>query len=84
MYCLKAKLKLSLKPMVEKYKYGKARLMTMLEDSEDPAMRSIHSQLRTGRKWKIDKADNQAKEGLKMKEVMVSLRLEGKDWNQGE
>ncbi|GFN78162.1 reverse transcriptase [Plakobranchus ocellatus] len=50
----------------------------MLEDSEDPAVRSLQSQLRTGSKWKIDKAVNQAQDGLKMKELLVSLRLEGR------
>ncbi|GFO05652.1 reverse transcriptase [Plakobranchus ocellatus] len=42
----------------------------MLENSEDRAVRSIQPQLRTGRKWKDDKAVNQTKDGLKMKEVI--------------
>ncbi|GFN94269.1 reverse transcriptase [Plakobranchus ocellatus] len=41
MICRKAKLRLPLKSIVEDYKYGKATLMTMFEDSEDPAVRSI-------------------------------------------
>ncbi|GFO09936.1 hypothetical protein PoB_003644100 [Plakobranchus ocellatus] len=36
----------------------------MLEDPEDTALRSIQPQIRTGRKWKIDEAVHQAKEGL--------------------
>ncbi|GFO26851.1 polyprotein [Plakobranchus ocellatus] len=66
-----------LKSIIEEYRCGKARLMTMLEDLEDPAVRSIQPQLRTGRKWKVDKTVNQAKEGLKMKEV-IGLALTGR------
>ncbi|GFN82623.1 reverse transcriptase [Plakobranchus ocellatus] len=59
MYCRKAKLRLPLKSIVEEYKFGKARLMVMLEDSDEPAVRSIQPQLKGGRKWKVDKAVNQ-------------------------
>ena len=38
MYCRKAKLKLPLKSIVEEYKYGKARLLPMLKDFEDPVI----------------------------------------------
>ncbi|GFO35031.1 reverse transcriptase [Plakobranchus ocellatus] len=62
MYCRKAKLRLPLKSIVEEYTCGKARLMTMFEDSEeDPAVTSIQPQLRSFRKWKVHEADNQAK-----------------------
>ncbi|GFO11360.1 polyprotein [Plakobranchus ocellatus] len=84
MYCRKAKLRLPLKSIVQDYKSGKARLVTMLEDAEDLTVRSIQRQLRTGRKWNVNKAVNWAKEGLKMKGVLVSLTLEGKDWDQEE
>ncbi|GFO11196.1 reverse transcriptase [Plakobranchus ocellatus] len=56
MSCRKAKQRQPLKSIVEEYKCGKARLMTMLEDSEDPAVRSILPQLRTGKEWKVDEA----------------------------
>ncbi|GFN91758.1 reverse transcriptase [Plakobranchus ocellatus] len=46
----------------------------MPEDSEDPAMRSLQPQLRSGRKWKVDEAVNQAKGGLKMKENQLLIR----------
>ncbi|GFO31537.1 reverse transcriptase [Plakobranchus ocellatus] len=36
MYCQKAKLKLLMKSILEEYKCGKARLLTMLEESDDP------------------------------------------------
>ncbi|GFN81504.1 polyprotein [Plakobranchus ocellatus] len=78
MNCRKAKLRLPLQSIVEEYKCGKVRLMTMLEDSEDPAVRSIQPQLRSGRKWKVDKAVNQAKESLKVKEVIGFTQTEKK------
>ncbi|KAK3779422.1 hypothetical protein RRG08_015823 [Elysia crispata] len=40
MYCRKAKLRLSVKSILEEYKCGKARLLSMLEDSEDPVVKS--------------------------------------------
>ena len=43
---------------------GKARLMTMLEDSEDRVVRSIQPKLKTGRKWKVQEAVKTAKESL--------------------
>ncbi|GFO47348.1 polyprotein [Plakobranchus ocellatus] len=86
MCCRKSKLRLPLKSIVEEYKCGKAKLMTMLEDSKVPAVRSIQPQLRTGRKWKGDKAINQAKERLKMKEARAPVfTSEGgtKSWCRG-
>ncbi|GFO15784.1 reverse transcriptase [Plakobranchus ocellatus] len=55
-YCRTAKLRvrLSLKSIVQEYKCRKTRLISMLEDSVEPAVRSIQPQLRTGRKWNID------------------------------
>ncbi|GFN92425.1 reverse transcriptase [Plakobranchus ocellatus] len=45
MYNRKAKLRLNLKSILAEYKCGRARLMTMGEDSEDLAVRSIQSPL---------------------------------------
>ncbi|GFO45239.1 reverse transcriptase [Plakobranchus ocellatus] len=49
----------------------KSWTMTMLEASEDRTgrVRTIQPHLRTGRKWNVDEAFNQAKEGLKRKEA---------------
>ncbi|GFN82449.1 reverse transcriptase [Plakobranchus ocellatus] len=80
MHSRKAKLKLSLKSIVEEYKCGKARLMTMLEDSEDPAVRSIQPQRRTGGKWNIDKTVDQTKEGLKMKDNWAHSNWKERTW----
>ncbi|GFN81362.1 hypothetical protein PoB_000786800 [Plakobranchus ocellatus] len=50
MYCRKAKLRLPLKSIVEEYKCRKAGLMTMLDDSEDPADSSPTGDARCGSK----------------------------------
>ncbi|GFN84934.1 reverse transcriptase [Plakobranchus ocellatus] len=52
MYCRKAKLKLLMKSNLEEYKCGKARLLTMLEESDDPVVKTVQPSLKTGRKWK--------------------------------
>ncbi|GFO47088.1 reverse transcriptase [Plakobranchus ocellatus] len=70
MYCLKAKLKLPMKSILEDYKSGKARLLTMLEESDDPVVKTVQPSLKTGRKWKVTEAVDEAKECLKMKEVI--------------
>ncbi|GFN80341.1 reverse transcriptase [Plakobranchus ocellatus] len=70
MYCRKAKLKLPMKSILEEYKCGKARLLTMLEESDDPVVKTVQPSLKTGRKWKVTKAVDEAKECLKMKEVI--------------
>ncbi|GFO13637.1 polyprotein [Plakobranchus ocellatus] len=70
MYCQKAKLKLPMKSILEEYKCGKARLLTMLEESDDPVVKTVQPPLKTGRKWKVTEAVDEAKEYLKMKEVI--------------
>ena len=56
MYCRKAKLRLPLKSILEEYKCGKARLLSMLEDSEDPIVKTVQPTIKTGRKWKVVEA----------------------------
>ncbi|GFO24305.1 reverse transcriptase [Plakobranchus ocellatus] len=70
MYCRKAKLKLPMKSILEEFKCGKARLHTMLEESDDPVVKTVQPSLKTGRKWKVTEAVDEAKECLKRKEVI--------------
>ncbi|GFO09141.1 reverse transcriptase [Plakobranchus ocellatus] len=67
MYCRKAKLKLPMKSILEEYKCGKARLLTMSEESGDRVVKTIQPSLKTGRKWKVTEAVDEAKECLKLK-----------------
>merc|ERR1712101_61608 len=70
LYSRQAKLRLPLKSVLEEYKAGKARLLSMLEDSADPVVKEANVKLKTGRKWKVDKAVEDAKESLKLKEIL--------------
>ncbi|GFO30079.1 polyprotein [Plakobranchus ocellatus] len=60
MYCQKAKLKLPMKSILEEYKCGKARLLTMLEESDDPVVKNVLPFLKSGRKWKVTEAVDEA------------------------
>ena len=50
----------------------------MLEDSEDPVVKTVQPTIRTGRKWKVVEAVDEAKECLKIKEVIGKLKLTAK------
>ena len=39
----------------------------MLEDSEDPVVKTVQPAIKTGKKWKVVEAVDQAKESLKIK-----------------
>ena len=64
--CRKAKLRLPLKSILEEYKCGKARLLSILEHS---VVNTVQPTIKTGRKWKVEAID-EAKECLKIKEVI--------------
>ncbi|GFN76057.1 reverse transcriptase [Plakobranchus ocellatus] len=48
--CRKPKLKLPMKSILEEYKCGKARILTMLEEYDDPVVKTVQPSLKTGRK----------------------------------
>ncbi|GFN98800.1 polyprotein [Plakobranchus ocellatus] len=62
----KAKLKFPLISILEEYKCGKARLLIMLEESDDPVVKTVQPSLKTGRKRKVTEAVDEAKECLKI------------------
>ncbi|GFN92420.1 reverse transcriptase [Plakobranchus ocellatus] len=70
MYCRKAKLKLPVKYILEEYKCGTASILITLEESDDPEVKIVQPSLKTGRKWKVTEAVDEAKECLKMKELI--------------
>ena len=78
MCCRRAKLKLPLKFNVEQYRCGKTRLLSMLEHSEDPVVKTAQPTIKTGRKWKVVKATDQAKECLKIKEEIGQTQADRK------
>ena len=63
---------------MEEYKCGKARLLSMLEDSEDPIVKTVQPTIKTGRKWKVVEAVDKAKESLKIKEVIGQTQTDRK------
>ncbi|KAK3744150.1 hypothetical protein RRG08_064177 [Elysia crispata] len=69
-YCRKAMLRLPLKSILEEYKCGKARLFSMLEDSEDKVVKTVQPTRKTGRKSKVVEAVDEAKGCLKIREVI--------------
>ncbi|GFO24435.1 reverse transcriptase [Plakobranchus ocellatus] len=58
---------------LEEYKCGKARLLTMLKESDDPVVKTVQPSLKTGRKWKVTEAVDEAKECLKIKRSVYDL-----------
>ena len=46
---------------------AKALSISMLEDSEDPVVKTVQPTIKTGRKWKVVEAVDEAKECLKIK-----------------
>ncbi|KAK3791550.1 hypothetical protein RRG08_002907 [Elysia crispata] len=77
MYCSKAKLRRPLKSILEEYKCGNARLLSMLEDSEDPLVKTVQPTIKTGRKWKVEAVDD-AIECHKIKEMVGQTQTDSK------
>ena len=50
----------------------------MLEDSEDPVVKTVQPTIKTGRKWKVVEAVHEAKECLKIKEVIGQTQTDRK------
>ncbi|GFR61990.1 reverse transcriptase [Elysia marginata] len=67
-----------MKSVLEEYKCGKVRLVTMLEDSDDPVVKTVQPSFKTDRKWKVTEAIDEANECLKMKEVIGQTQTDRK------
>ena len=50
----------------------------MLEDSEDPVVKTVQPTIKTGRKWKVVDAVDEAKECLNIKEVIRQTETDPK------
>ncbi|GFS16736.1 polyprotein [Elysia marginata] len=50
----------------------------MLEESDDSMVKTVQPSIKTGRKWKVEKAIDKAKECLKMKEVIGQTQIDRK------
>ena len=78
MYFRKAKLRFPLKSILEEYKCDKARLLSISKDFEDSVVKTIQSTIKAGRKWKIVETVDEAKECLKIKEVIGQTQTDRK------
>ena len=70
LYIKSARLRLLLKAITEEYKVGKVRLQMMLTYSKDTSVSSTATNLKSGRKWKVSQATEQAIEAAKFKKVL--------------
>ena len=50
----------------------------MIEDSEDPVVKTVQPTIKTGRKWKVVETVDEAKECLKIKEVFGQTQTDRK------
>ena len=64
MCCRKAKMRLTLKFIMKEYKGLKARPLSMLEDSEDLAVKTVQPAIKVDMKWKDVDVVDQPKECL--------------------
>ena len=63
-YCIQAKLKSSIKSIIEEFKSEKIRLQMMLDDAKDEVIKSLKPTLKTEKKWKVRDTIRSAKETL--------------------
>ncbi|XP_019639899.1 PREDICTED: uncharacterized protein LOC109481744 [Branchiostoma belcheri] len=70
LYSTSAKLQLPITAMTEEFKVGKARALLTLEGSRDPRVSQAGIQLRSGRKWAVDKAVDEAKSRLRHSDIV--------------
>jgi len=64
LYGKSTKLQIPLTSLVEEYKVAKTRLYLTLRDSEDEKVSKAGIEVRTGRKWSVTKAVEQAESSL--------------------
>ncbi|KAK3768484.1 hypothetical protein RRG08_060846 [Elysia crispata] len=58
--------------------FSEERLLSMLEDSEDPVVKTVQPTVKTGRKWKVVEAVDEAKECLNIKDVIGQTQTDSK------
>ena len=75
-------LKLPMQSLVEEFKVAKARSFMTLRDSKDPVIKNTQSDVKTGRKWSLDEAVEEAESRLKHKEMVGATQLgrQGLGW----
>ena len=70
LYSTGSKLQLPLKSVTEEYKVTKARMVMMLKDSKDDKIRQAGIETRTGRKWDVNQAVEEAESRLRHSDIV--------------
>ncbi|XP_060589724.1 uncharacterized protein LOC132744948 [Ruditapes philippinarum] len=65
-----SKLQIPFNSLVEEYKVAKARLLLTLRDSSDEKISGARIEVRTGRKWSVKQAVDQAESSLKLQDIV--------------
>ncbi|XP_052218246.1 uncharacterized protein LOC127835860 [Dreissena polymorpha] len=73
LYCTGSKLQIPLRSLTEEYKVTKARKVIMLRDSRDEKVREAGVQVNTGRKWRADKAVEEAEARLRHSDIVGNV-----------
>lgn len=78
LYSKSTKLQIPITSLVEEYKVAKARLYLTLRDSKDEKVSNAGIEVRTGRKWSVTKAVEQAESSLQH-QVIVGATNKGRE-----
>ena len=73
LYSTSSKLQLPLKSVTDEYKTTKARQTMTIRSNPDPFVREAGISLRSGRKWNVDKAVDEAQARLRQKDLIGSV-----------
>jgi hypothetical protein len=73
---------LPLKSIMEQYKVGKVKFALMLQNSTDPAGRDVAPTIKTGRKWQVRRAAEEAQSILQQKEVTGCTQTNQRGFNR--
>ena len=70
LYGHSTKLQMPISSVTEEYKVAKARLLLTLRDSSDDKINSAGIEVRTGRKWSVNQAVQDAESNLRHKDIV--------------
>ena len=73
LYSTSSKLQLPLKSVMDEYKTTKARQTMVIRNNKDPFVREAGISLRSGRKWNVDKAVDEAQARLQHKDIVGTI-----------
>jgi hypothetical protein len=75
LYSKSTKLQIPISSVVEEFKVGKARLLLTLRDSADEKISGAGIEVRTGRKWSVTRAVDQAESSLRHRDIVGATNV---------